>query len=168
MKEIGVLPERYELLDGDIVSKMGQGIPHRQGVSHLFDWLLEGWDADHVQTQAPVDVAPAENLTNEPEPDLAALNRPLSSLTSNPGPGVVELIIEVSDSSLTDDLTRKRNLYARAGFPEYWVYDVKRRRLLIHRTPVDGEYRDLLERTGAMEIAPLARPDLKIRPDQIL
>ena len=31
------------------------------------------------------------------------------------------------------DLSRKAELYARAGVPEYWVLDVDRRMLHIHR-----------------------------------
>jgi Uma2 family endonuclease len=38
------------------------------------------------------------------------------------------------------DATTKRDLYARAGVPEYWVLDVGGRQLIVHRRPVDGKF----------------------------
>ena len=37
------------------------------------------------------------------------------------------LAVEISDSTLTNDLGRKAQLYARCGVPEYWVVDAERR-----------------------------------------
>lgn len=168
MEEIGILPEKYELLDGDVINKMGQGIPHRRAVSYLMKWLLEGWEADRVQTQAPIDVSPEDNPTNEPEPDLAALKRPLGRMSASPGPDSIDLLIEVSDSTLADDLGRKAALYARAGIPEYWVYEVGTRVLHVHRKPSAGAYLERQERSGESEVSPLAKPGHKIRPADIL
>ena len=42
----------------------------------------------------------------------------------------VALAVEVSDSTLEFDLTRKVALYAREGIPEYWVADIENRRLI--------------------------------------
>ena len=38
------------------------------------------------------------------------------------------------------DMTGKRDLYARAGVPEYWVLDLKGRKLVVHRNPEQGKY----------------------------
>ena len=50
----------------------------------------------------------------------------------------VALAVEISDSTLKFDLTRKFALYAREGIPEYWVADVKGRKLHQFWAP-DGE-----------------------------
>lgn len=42
--------------------------------------------------------------------------------------------------TLTDDLGRKRALYAAAAVPEYWVVDVFGRALHQYWTPADGVY----------------------------
>jgi Uma2 family endonuclease len=50
----------------------------------------------------------------------------------------VALAVEVSDSTLDFDLTRKVALYAREGIPEYWVADIEHRKLHQFWSP-DGE-----------------------------
>jgi len=50
------------------------------------------------------------------------------------------LVVEISQSSRQLDLGRKAELYAEADIPEYWVLDVKRRELIVHRDPRDGRY----------------------------
>src|SRR5947209_7069527 len=89
-----------------------------------------------VHPESPIDVAPEDNPTNEPEPDLIVLNRDLSNFSSaNPRPQDLHLVVEVSDTTLNFDLTIKTALYARAGIVEYWVLDVSGRRLIVHRDP---------------------------------
>jgi Uma2 family endonuclease len=45
------------------------------------------------------------------------------------------IVVEVADSSLSDDLGDKLLDYARAGLAEYWVADVKARVLFVHTGP---------------------------------
>lgn len=52
----------------------------------------------------------------------------------------VALAVEISDSTLKFDLTRKLALYAREGIPEYWVADVKGRKLHQFWAPDGGKY----------------------------
>jgi len=53
------------------------------------------------------------------------------------------LVIEISRSSRQLDLGRKAELYAEADIPEYWVLDVERRELVVHRDPRDGRYKSV-------------------------
>jgi Uma2 family endonuclease len=46
-------------------------------------------------------------------------------------------------TSLRIDLVRKARIYATGNVPEYWVLDVNRRALIVHREPVDGCYTDI-------------------------
>ena len=41
-----------------------------------------------------------------------------------------DIVIEVSNTSLLDDLGIKRSLYESLNIPEYWIVDVKRSRAL--------------------------------------
>jgi Uma2 family endonuclease len=55
---------------------------------------------------------------------ISAPQRPISH---------VALAVEVADTTLRHDALRKRDLYARAGVPEYLVLDLDGRRLIVHR-----------------------------------
>lgn len=67
---------------------------------------------------------PSVNLsdTSVPEPDIALALRADEKVLS--GPDMV-LAIEISDTTLAEDLGRKMRLYAAHGVPEYWVADVE-------------------------------------------
>ena len=50
------------------------------------------------------------------------------------------LAIELSDSSLRDDLGPKRLSYAKAGVPHYWVVDINAAQTHVMGDPVKGDY----------------------------
>jgi Uma2 family endonuclease len=70
--------------------------------------------------------------------------------------------MEVSDSTLRKDRVSKARLYARAGIPEYWVIDVKNRRLLVFREPSGGAYQVSFELAETESVAPLEKPTYSI------
>jgi hypothetical protein len=52
-----------------------------------------------VNPDAPIDVAPEDNPTNEPEPDLVVLARPSREFQdANPRPGDLRLAAEILDT----------------------------------------------------------------------
>jgi Uma2 family endonuclease len=55
----------------------------------------------------------------------------------------LSLAIEASDTTAAFDRSRKAVLYARAGVPEYWVLDLNRRMLVVHRDPDGIQYRHI-------------------------
>lgn len=109
---------------------------------------------------APIDVAPEDNPTSEPEPDLVVLNRDLSHFKSDrPAPKDLRLVIEVADTSLGFDRTTKAALYARAGIVEYWILDIEGRRMIVHRDPQAGQYTSIAAYSFDESVAPLASPE---------
>jgi Uma2 family endonuclease len=115
-----------------------------------------------VDPDAPLDVAPEDNPTNEP--DLIVLTRPSSEFQdANPRPADLRLVVEISDSTLGFDLTTKAGLYARAGIVEYWVVDIAARRLVVHRDPRDGLYRSVTAYGENETATPLASPQSEFR-----
>jgi Uma2 family endonuclease len=54
--------------------------------------------------------------------------------------GLPALVGEVSDTTLANDLDRKKSLYAALGIREYWVIDVLGRRILAFLLQPDGSY----------------------------
>jgi Uma2 family endonuclease len=138
----GLLDQQHlELVDGELIDKKGKKRPHVNGLTLMQAWLQSVFGARVVNANAPIDVSPEDNPSNEPEPDIIVLNRDLSNFRSaNPGPQDLHLVVEVADTTLNFDLTVKAALYARAGIAEYWVLDVSGRRLIVHRQPQPGKY----------------------------
>src|SRR6266498_5055667 len=151
--------QRLELIEGELIDKMGKNRPHVNSLTLLLVWLLKVFGARFVNPEAPIDVAPEDNPSNEPEPDLIVLKRDLSHFADqNPKPDDLHLVIEVADTTLGFDLTTKANLYARAGIPDYWVLDVSGRRMIVHRDPRLGRYSSVVAYNSDESIAPLAAP----------
>ena len=156
--------QRLELIEGELIDKMGKNRPHVNSLTLLLVWLLKVFGERFVNPEAPIDVAPEDNPCNEPEPDLIILKRDLSHFTNeNPRPEDLQLVVEVADSTLGFDLTTKAGLYARAGIVEYWVLDIGGRRMIVHRDPQMGRYAYVAAYGGEESVAPLAAPESYFR-----
>jgi Uma2 family endonuclease len=167
--DAGILTGRYELIDGEILSKMGQKPAHAHVIRVMLAWLISVFGAHHVQSQLPIQVANDEAQYNQPEPDCAVLAQPASAYaTRHPEPNDLLLVVEVSDSTLDFDQTVKAGLYARAGITDFWIIDLVHRRLLIYRDPQPEGYQDVIPYTEEAQVSPLARPDATIRVSDLL
>src|SRR5256885_13405791 len=72
----GILDGQHlELIEGDLINKMGKKRPHVNSLTLMMAWLIQVFGARFVQPEAPIDVAPEDNPTNEPEPDCIVLTR---------------------------------------------------------------------------------------------
>jgi Uma2 family endonuclease len=169
MGKAGIIDERCELVHGEIIEMPPVGNAHSIALEDLRDVLRAAWSHQRfVRTQA------THRFSDDyaPMPDLALLeHRPV------PGALIDELpvlVIEVADETLSYDLGVKRLAYARAGVPEYWVADLKRRRILVFRGPdraaVEAEraYRDELVAQDDQTVSPLAIPSLRIKVGDVL
>jgi len=156
--------QHLELVHGELISKMGKKRPHVNALVAVQVWLVGAFGEQLIDPHAPIDVAPEDNPTNEPEPDLVVLAKPTREYRErNPRPSDLRLVVEISDSTLGFDLTAKAELYARAGIIEYWVVDVAARRLIVHRDPRAGLYRSVTAYAEQETIAPLAAPHTEFR-----
>ncbi len=156
---------QYELIDGDLIKKMGKNHPHVWTLMLLGKWLGSIFPDFTVGQEVPIDVRPEDNPSSDPEPDLVVLTRPYNELQPRPKACDVRLVVEVSDTTLAFDLTQKARLYARAGIADYWVLDVVGRRLIVHRQPQDGAFQDVKVYTAPESVAPLAAPDSVVNVD---
>ncbi len=160
LERVGLLDQqRLELVDGDLINKMGKNRPHVVVLAYMMHWLFQTFGKETVNSECPADVALEDNPSNEPQPDLVVFKQPSNLVASrNPRPDELHLVIEVSDTSLYFDLTKKAALYARAGIVEYWVLDVAGRKLFVHRDPRAGKFQSITEYTEQESVAPLAAP----------
>jgi Uma2 family endonuclease len=133
-------------------------------VALLLHWLMGVFGARLVLQESPINLAPEDNPTNEPEPDLVVLSRDLSAFASdNPGPQDLRLVVEVANTTLAFDLKVKAGLYARAGIVEYWVLDTASRRMIVHRDPREGAYASVAAYTAEEILTPLAAPQSPLK-----
>ncbi len=136
---------RFELINGDLVDKMGQIPPHAGGVSKLAKLLARIFPSVTIRTQAPVEVSAADAAISLPEPDVVVPNHPGDFLDRHPRADETVLVVEVSDSTIRQDTITKRALYARAGVPEYWVLDITGRKLLVYLDAANGDFQKSFE-----------------------
>jgi len=153
MLDAGVFEgQRCELIDGDLIDKMGQKPPHSFPIRLLAEWLAGLFGMKRVQIQLPIEAAPEDRDRSWPEPDLAVLAEFKDEYRRRDPQGKeLLLVVEVSDTTRAFDLGRKAVLYARSGVPEYWVLDVNRRMLVVHRKP-DGEQYRLVQMVSEEEM----------------
>jgi Uma2 family endonuclease len=161
LEAVGTDLQHVELIEGELIDKMGKNRPHVRAAALLTAWLIQIFGGLRVNAEAPIDVAPEDNPTNQPEPDMIVLTRDYAGSArylSTPQPKDLDLVVEIADSSLTFDLTVKATLYARAGIAEYWVLDVPGRRLIVHLDPQSGQYGSVTAYNEQEGVAPLGAP----------
>jgi Uma2 family endonuclease len=168
MSEMGILApdERTELINGQIVLMASKGTAHVTSLHLLANALrdLLGNTA-LVRTQDPIQL----DDWSEPEPDLAIVRGTVLDYSDrHPGPSDLELVVEVADSTLKQDCEIKDKLYAQAGIVDYWVLDVKNRKLHIFRNPTPTGYTSHLILAEPSQIAPLSFPSFVLSLAAIL
>ena len=112
-----------------------------------------------VELEAPLDVRAEDNTYNEPEANLKILRRLSQEYAFNLQPEDVLLVVEISDSTVQFDLSRKAELYARAATMEYWVLDIPAKRLVVHQEPEQRRHRSIIAYDAQEEITPLVAPE---------
>lgn len=170
MIEHGILTkdDRVELIAGEVVEKMSIGDPHVGCVnflSRLFMTRLEERAAT-VTVQQPVAIPP----DSEPEPDIMLL-RPRADFyrSKRPRPADVLLLIEVADTSLRLDRSKKLPIYAKAGIPEVWIVDLNDNVIEVYTEPCQsGTYAQRRVVRNGEALAPAAFPDLTARASEII
>jgi Uma2 family endonuclease len=165
--ELGILheDEPVELIGGQMIVAEPKGSPHMTSLGLTADALRiacgTGWV---VREQAPV----ALDDESEPEPDVIVVpGRHRDYRTGHPSRPA--LVVEIADSSLGFDRRHKGSVYARAGLPDYWIVNLRRRVLEVYREPVPNDrarfgwkYANVrILRTGAT-VTPLAVPTASV------
>ena len=122
---------RTILIDGEILTMPNADPPHDTALSLAFAFLMSCCPAGHyVRNQQSFNVG----TRHDPGPDLAIVPGAIRDYTKQ-APTVALIVVEVAESSLPIDTTKKAELYATAGVPEYWVIDLEHRQLVVFRDP---------------------------------
>ncbi len=162
-------PGSFELIEGEIVFKMGQSRPHIITISHILRVLALIFGLEALQNQAQIGIGERDEF-NDPEPDVAVLRGSVDDYPDRePDPATdVLLLVEAANSSVKGDTTVKAAIYARHGLPEYWVVAIPTRQLIVHRQPTADGYADVQMYDENAVVAPLARPDAQVRVADLL
>jgi Uma2 family endonuclease len=164
MGELGLFKDqRVALIDGEVIVLPPRGKAHSQAVRRLTERLVLQFHARaFVSTQCPLILDGVSKIYLEP--DLALLRLPQERYDDKfVEPADVQLVIEISDSTLSDDRTDKLKRYANNGILEYWILNVASNRLEVNREPEAGRYKTQLEFEAGQTVAPLEFPDAEIR-----
>lgn len=158
--------ERLELLDGEIIRKMTQRPPHAVVVAQAASVLTQAFGTRyHVRPQLPLVL----NDWSEPEPDaVVAPGTPFDYLAEHPRAADAALVVEVADTTLRFDRTRKRAAYARSRVKEYWIINLLHRQVEVYLDPAGARYRSLTIYTEEEAITPLAAPHASVRVSDLL
>ncbi len=168
LAEQGILgpEERTELIYGRIITRMSPiGQPHNIAVSKTSDALEAAFgDAFFAAQQMPLHL----DSGLEPQPDVMVLAGVPDDYQEVPRPADVLLLVEVSNSTLRYDRNTKSGIYAENDIPEYWIINLRRRKLEVYRQPDAGEYLDLQWYSETEAVAPLAAPNVLVRVADLL
>ena len=140
MVESGVFTarDRFHLINGFLVAKMTQNPPHSTAdelCGKVLDRAIpEGW---HVRSAKPIRLP---DQVSKPEPDRCVVRGTIRDYSHrSPGPADVALIVEVSDSSLSDDRKLAR-IYGGSGIPAYWIVNLVDRQVEVYTLPYPDGY----------------------------
>lgn len=149
--------EGVELLEGQIVYASEEGPDHSGTIRQLLRQLIEAIPATEGEVGAGNPIAATD--LSEPEPDLAVF--PVSTTYRAQHPTSATLLIEVSRTSIRRDLAIKARIYAQGDVPDYWVIDLVRRRVVVHRDPRPDGYADVASHTDGT-LHPLHHPQVAV------
>jgi Uma2 family endonuclease len=159
------------LLDGELYVMVMPYPPHDTALNLANEIMRERCPSGHhVRNQQGFDVG----TRNDPGPDLALVPGSVRDYAKQT-PTRALWVIEVSDSTLRIDTTRKVELYAAAQVPEYWVLDLVNRQLIVHRDPEpqpaglgSAAYRTRQTYAADDVVTPLIAPDKPVKVVEML
>ena len=163
--------KRTELIEGEIIYMSAMNVNHFQGIVKC-DRILQRifFEGYFVSTQCPINVSDV----SDPEPDIAVIQGQLSDYKDEL-PKTAVLVIEIADTSLSYDRTEKASLYAKANVQDYWVVNLKDRRLEVRRCPMKDStavfgfsYSEIQILTDKDTVFPLVKPDVEIKVADLL
>lgn len=153
-----------ELIEGEIIEMSPMKTPHAVTIRLVETVLAKVFGNKYdVRGQLPIDLGDI----NEPEPDVAVVKGNIRDYLES-HPNTAELIVEISAATLSYDRNTKAKLYARNGIQDYWIVDLKKRRVEVYRSPKSDKYQEITFFNENDDVSPLAKPEAKIKVSELL
>ena len=147
--------EKIELLRGQLVTVSPIGSRHTRLTVWMNRYLIE--HLDHSFEVHP-GLSFAASDDSEPEPDMMVVRKDPARVHH---PEQALLLMEFSDSSIPKDRRLKLSIYAEAGVPEYWIFDLSREGELVvevYRDPAGSRYATATKHHDGELLRPLHVP----------
>jgi Uma2 family endonuclease len=162
--------QRVELINGGVIDMPPQRKSHAMGILLADRAVRAAFGSGFVfRCQLPL-AAPG---ASEPEPDLAVVQGSIEEMKHHPS--TAALVIEIAESTLEYDRTRKAGLYARCKVADYWIVNLIDRQLEVRRNIVSQrgkefgwDYSTLAIYNAGEAVASLVRPRAKIKVADLL
>lgn len=132
-------PLKIELIYGELRFINPAGPVHEGEIQFLMEWSVLHTNPQEIMIRVQSSIQCGDH---RPEPALVWTRR-MPARRLRPTHADVLLLIEVSDSSLEQDLGEKARLYAQHDIPEYWVVDIQAEQVHVHRAPSQGNYQSI-------------------------
>ncbi len=159
-----------ELIEGRVVNMAIQTELHYSVIALAETVMRQAFGVgSYVRSQAPLNLL----KMSVPCPDVCVVAGNIRDHKSHPTAALI--IVEVSVGTLGYDRNTKASLYAKAGIGDYWIVNVKRRKLEVRRRPVPDEtalfgysYADLSIYGPGDAVAPMAAPKSMVKVAELL
>lgn len=159
--ELGLIPEKTELLYGQVFHKMPKSPLHSLLIILLLELLRRAAPSKlHVRQEHPITCA-----DSEPEPDLSVVQgSPADYAVEHPH--TAELVIEICVSSHEYDRSKLR-AYAGAGIKEVWLVLVPERQIELHRHPAGERFRERILHGPGGQVTSSVLPQFTVELDSL-
>lgn len=156
--------ERVELIDGELINMAPQSSLHYTAIRNVETALRQIFGGGfELRVQGPL----ALSDIDEPEPDVAVVEGSIDDYR-DAHPTTAVLVVEVADSSLEFDRTKKAAVYARAEISDYWIVNLVDAQVEVYRDP-DGEMFGWKRTFRAGDsVSPQAHAEASIAVDDLL
>ncbi len=133
MVDLGLVPPgpNVEFIRGEIVHKMAQGIRHDRGIERITKLLIRTLP-DELSVRCQCSLTLRDSV---PIPDFVVCLPEDRRGGNHPTPDNTFLVVEVADTSLSDDRTDKLQLFAVNGIVEYWIVNLPDDCVEVHTRP---------------------------------
>jgi Uma2 family endonuclease len=154
--DLGLIPEKTELLYGQIFHKMPKSPFHRLLLMRLLELLQRALPPGlHVQPEQPILCGDSEL-----EPDLSVIRGSIDDYPTE-HPHTAELVIEICVSSHEYDRSKLR-AYAGAGVKECWLVLGREKQVEVHREPDEGQFAERTLHGAGAQLTSSAIPSVTV------
>ena len=154
--DLGLIPEKTELLYGQVLHKMSKSPLHR----FLSQRLLRLLQRTELPGCFVWQEQPITCEDSEPEPDLSVIRGHEDDFAAT-HPRTADLVIEVCVTSHEYDRSKLR-AYAGAGVKECWLILAPEMKIEVHRQPADEKYAECVVHGPGGSLSSMAVPSFTV------
>ncbi|MEI8042801.1 MAG: Uma2 family endonuclease [Verrucomicrobiota bacterium] len=159
--DLGLIPEKTELLYGQIFQKMPKSPFH----TYLIRFLLEILRAAVARGFVVSTEQPITCSDSEPEPDLSVVRGKIEDFR-HAHPTTAELVIEICVTSHEYDRSKLR-AYATAGVKECWLVLAPEKQIEVHRHPQGEQFAEHVLHGPGGTVTSAVVPSFEVELDRL-